>query len=117
VVLDVASGRVLRIEKLAVRSDVEDASIARDELDVDSEFFVNRFRQTGGNRIVVSDLAKFDRDVQQNLLFKIWLWGRSGDPGAASSACLRRTRIQSILRRRARSHSIPFHALGQDLGR
>jgi hypothetical protein len=77
---------VLRENQLAVRSYVEDSPVARNELGLDPELFLDCFRQTGGNGIVVSDFAEFDRDVQQRLLGEDYPPGRSGREDDASSA-------------------------------
>jgi hypothetical protein len=46
---------------------------------------VDRFRQTGGNGIVVSNLAVFDRNVHAGSFARI-LRGRSRQAGRESSA-------------------------------
>jgi hypothetical protein len=70
VVPDVAAGLVLRVHQLSVDLDVEDASVARDLPDPDSELLLDRCRQTGGNRIVVSDLAEGDDHLHELLLVR-----------------------------------------------
>jgi hypothetical protein len=67
VVPDVAAGLVLRVHQLSVDFDVEDASVAPDLLDPDSELLLDRGRQTGGYRIVVSDSAEGDDDLHELL--------------------------------------------------
>jgi hypothetical protein len=56
----VATRFVLRVHERAIDIHVEDASVARDERGLDAEFLLDRIRQTGGDRVVVSGLAVLD---------------------------------------------------------
>ncbi len=53
-------GLVLAVDQLAADSDVEDSAGALDQFGVDSELLLDRFRQTGGFRVVVSLHAVLD---------------------------------------------------------
>jgi hypothetical protein len=53
---------ILRIDELAIDGDIEDAAIAFDQLRGLPRMSANRFRQTGGLRLVVSLHAVRDRN-------------------------------------------------------
>lgn len=59
----VAAFGELREEELAVAGDLEGSAVARDELDLDGERFLDGGRQTGGPGKVVSADAVLDRDI------------------------------------------------------
>lgn len=59
-IADVTAGFMFRIDQGAVDLHVENAAVARDEFRDDSEFILDGGRQTGGDRVVVSDLAELD---------------------------------------------------------
>ena len=58
-----SAGFLLAVDQLAVDFDVEDSPAALDEFDGDVEFGLNRIRQTGGLRRVVSLYAILNGNV------------------------------------------------------
>jgi hypothetical protein len=63
VVANVSAGLVFGVDQRAVDLHVEDAAVAGDELGLRAELRFDRVRQTGGDGIVVSDLAELDGHV------------------------------------------------------
>ena len=68
VVLREPPGLVLGVNQVAVDPNVENASPALDQLTNQIEFLLDRIRQTGGLREVVSLHAVFNRDLHRSLL-------------------------------------------------
>ena len=65
-----SSGFLLAVDQLAIDFDVEDSPAAFDELGVDVELGLNRVRQTGGLRRVVSFYAVFDGNAHVGPLIR-----------------------------------------------
>jgi hypothetical protein len=62
IVADVPARLVLGVDERAVDLDVEDPVVARDLRDAGPELLLDGFRQTGGDGVVVSDVAERDLD-------------------------------------------------------
>ncbi len=77
-----SAGFLLAVDQLTVDFDVEDAPAALDELGVDVEFGLNRIRQTGGLRCIVSLYAIFNGNVHVGPLIRrsILLYRARGPP-------------------------------------
>ena len=58
---------MLAVDQLAIGDDIEDASSAGDERRLDAESLLDRGRQTGGLRFVVSLHAVGDADFHESL--------------------------------------------------
>ena len=71
VVLGKAPRLVFAVDQVSVGFDVENTALALDELGLDSEFVLDRFRQTGGLGQVVSLHAIGDRHVHRR--FSCWM--------------------------------------------
>jgi len=65
-----SAGFLLAVDQLAVDFDVEDSPAALDEFDGDVEFGLDRVRQTGGLRRVVSLYAILNGNVHVGPLFR-----------------------------------------------
>lgn len=70
IVLREAADVVFAPDLRAIDMDVKNAALAFDHLGVDAELVVNRLRQTGGSRVVVSLHAVFDADFHD----VSWFW-------------------------------------------
>ena len=77
-----SAGFFLAVDQLAIDFDVEDAPAALDEFGGDVEFGLNRIRQTGGLRCVVSLYAIFNGNVHVGPLIRrsILLYRARGPP-------------------------------------
>ncbi len=77
----------LAVDQLAVDFDVEDAPAALDEFGGDVEFGLNRIRQTGGLRCVVSLYAIFNGNMHVGpLIRRSILLSRARSPSYSNSA-------------------------------
>ncbi len=65
-----SAGFLLAVDQLAIDFDVEDSPAALDEFGVDVEFGLNRVRQTGGLRRVVSLYAILDGNLHGDPLVR-----------------------------------------------
>ena len=72
-----SAGFLLAVDQLAVDFDVEDSPAALDEFDGDVEFGLNRIRQTGGLRRVVSLYAILNGNVHIGPLVKRLLFAHT----------------------------------------
>ena len=82
-----SAGFFLAVDQLGIDFDVEDAPAALDELGVDVEFGLNRIRQTGGLRCVVSLYAIFNGNVHVGpLIRRSILLNRARCPTYSNSA-------------------------------
>ena len=68
-----AARLVLRVDELSVDDDVEDATVALDQLRIDIHRLLDLGRQTGGLWKVVSAHAVLDRDLHLVLPGGVWL--------------------------------------------
>jgi len=59
----VAARGLLGVDQVAVQDHLEDAAGGRDQLGVQIELVLELGRQTGGDGLVVSDLAVFDGEL------------------------------------------------------
>jgi hypothetical protein len=66
-VADMPSRLVFGVDQSPVDDDVEDAAVARDLLGPDTEYRLEGGRQTGGQGVVVSDLAEGNGDLHDHL--------------------------------------------------
>jgi hypothetical protein len=66
VAADVSSGLALGVDPLSVDDDVEHAATSGDQPGLHAELTFDCLRQTGGDGIVVSDLAELDGDVHDS---------------------------------------------------
>ena len=60
------AGRFFRKDELALFAHFEHATTTGDQLDVGLDLLLDRLCQTGSLRVVVSDIAIFDRDFHRN---------------------------------------------------
>jgi hypothetical protein len=82
-VLREAPELLLREDQLAVDRDLEDAAGAGDQLGTDLRLPLDRIRQTGGARLVVSNHAVFDR-----YLHRVSLLGLEPSLAPAAGICV-----------------------------
>jgi hypothetical protein len=68
VILGKPSLRVFRKQQLAVHRDIENPAVSAGQFRLDPQFALERGRQTGGLREVVSTTAVLDRDLHRLML-------------------------------------------------
>jgi hypothetical protein len=76
----------LRIDELSVDLHIEDPSGTGDQLGFDSELLLDRAGQTGGDGIIVSDLAELDGDVHGSLPAGSAMFVRAPNIGSGNAA-------------------------------